>query len=458
MNRLDQHLSPTRRIVLFFLTVIIVGSLLLNLPLSQLPTSQAEYLDHLFTTVSMVCVTGLSTKPVVDTYNAFGQIICMILMQIGGLGVLSFLGLLYMKAGRKFNFTDRSTLQENLNREEPEEFKLFMFSIFRFTFAFEALGAFLLSFRLVPLFGWSKGIFSSIFLAISAFCNAGFDNLYSNSLQTFKLDATINLVVAGLIIMGGIGFSVWFDFRTQVRNRLIDPAIHKFRLRNLRFHTKVVLYLTVFILAAGTLLSLLTEYNNPDTIGNLPLAQKILVSFFQTVSMRTAGFATLDYTQARPITLLIYIIQMFLGGAPGGTAGGLKITTMLVVLLHARSQILNLPNTNFRHHTVSPAVSQKALTIFVIFTSSFILGLSLLTALEPDVNFMFLAYETISALATVGVSANLTSQLSTASLWVVMGLMFAGRIGPITIITGLNRRKPSKKQTLKYTKSNLIIG
>lgn len=450
MKTLNKHLSPTRRILLFFLSTILLGSCLLSLPMVQASHSQATYLDHLFTTVSMVCVTGLSTQAVADTYNTIGQLICILLMQIGGLGVLSFLGWLYIDMDKRLSFIDRSTLQESLNRDEAFEFKAFLHAVLKFTFLVEALGAIILSFRLVPMLGWGKGLFSSVFLAVSAFCNAGFDNLGGSSLQAYPTDPILNLVVACLIIMGGIGFSVWLDIRTQLKGNR--------GWRHLRFHSKVVLGLTALILVSGSLLSLITEFNNPQTIGSLDLGNKILVSFFQTVSMRTAGFATIDYSQARPVTLFIYIIQMMLGGAPGGTAGGLKITTVLVMVLFARSQMLGLPHTNFRHRTIQTSIIQKAFAILMIFSATFLLGLFLLTYLEPQKDFLHLVFETMSALATVGVSANLTTSLQTGSLWVVMALMFAGRIGPITILTGLSRRKASKKQTLKYAQSDLFVG
>ncbi|MGT2666632.1 TrkH family potassium uptake protein [Streptococcus rifensis] len=445
-----KHLSPTRRIVLFFLSVILIGSSILNLPFLQLSSSEATYLDHLFTTVSMVCVTGLSTQAVSETYTTLGQIVCMILMQVGGLGVLSFLGLFYMDINKRFSYDDRTTLQESLNRDEVPDFAVFLKAVFTFTFLFEAVGAFLLSFRFVPSLGWAKGLFTSVFMAISAFCNAGFDNLGTTSLQQYSTDPLINVTIILLIVTGGIGFSVWFDLLTQAKNRR--------SLKNLRFHTKVVLGLTFLILSVGTILSFLTEMKNPDTIGSLNFGQQLLTSLFQTVSMRTAGFATIDYTKAQPITLLIYIVQMMMGGAPGGTAGGIKITTFLVTVFFVKSQIMGLPHTNFKKRTISPEVVQKALAIFTVFIATFVVALLLLTLLEPEVGFIYLVYEVMSALATVGVSANLTGNLQPVSLFLIMALMFIGRIGPITIITGLNRRKPSKQQTLHYAKSDLFVG
>lgn len=444
--------SPARRILVSFASVILVGSLLLSLPFAQLSTSQATYFDHLFTAVSMVCVTGLFTQAVSDTYTVWGQLICMLLIQIGGLGLLTVIGLFYAHSKQKLSFTNRTTLQESLSRDDSSTVKDFIKSIFRITFAIEGLGALLLSFRLVPLLGWSKGLFSSVFIAVSAFCNAGFDNLGSTSLVAFQTDPLINLTIAGLIIMGGLGFSVWFDLVTQARN-------HRKGCVRLRYHTKLVLLLTGLVLAGGTLLTLITEFNNPATIGNLPLLDKILVSFFQCVSMRTAGFATIDYTKAQSVTLLLYILQMFMGGAPGGTAGGLKLTTLMAVIAFARAEIKGLPHVNLGKRTLSPKTVQKAFSIMVVFTSTFLIGLILLSLFDANSHrFIYLMFETMSALATVGVTANLTTSLNMASLMIIMLLMFIGRIGPITLLVSITDKQPSKEDTLKYSKANIIIG
>ena len=443
--------SPARRIMLSFATVILIGSLLLNLPMVQLASSKATYFNHLFTSVSMVCVTGLFTTAVADTYNIWGQLICMLLIQIGGLGLISFIGLFYLQNKQKLSFSNRQTLQESLSHDETNSMRDFVRAIFLITFSIEAIGALILSFRFVPLFGWGRGLFTSLFLAISAFCNAGFDNFGSNSLQDFQTDPLVNLTIAALIIMGGLGFSVWFDFRTNLRS-----DTKRFRLR---LHTKIVLSLTLLILTVGTLLTLLTEYNNPHTIGQLSLGDKILTSFFQSVTMRTAGFATIDYTKARPVTLLLYILQMFLGGAPGGTAGGLKITTFLVVIAFARTEILGLPYTNFAHRTISPKTIQKAFSVLIVFTMTFLVGLTLLSMSATDSQrFIHLLFEAMSALATVGVTANLTPSLNQLSLTIIMLLMFIGRIGPLTLIVSMAERKPHKKDSIKFSKANINVG
>ncbi len=450
LERIFGGLSPARRIFLSFAGVIFIGSLLLSLPFVQESGSQATYFDHLFTTVSMVCVTGLFTQPVATTYNVWGQLICMLLIQIGGLGLMTFIGVFYIQGKQKLSLRSRETIQESFSYGETRSLKAFMRSIFLTTFLVEGLGAFLLSFRFIPEFGWGRGIFTSIFLAISAFCNAGFDNFGSSSLVNYQTDPLINLVIAGLIITGGLGFMVWFDLATQLGKK---------KKRRLRFHTKLVLFLTAGILLFGTVATLFTEWHNPGTIGNLSVPEKVLVSFFQTVSMRTAGFASIDYTQARPVTLFIYILQMFLGGAPGGTAGGLKITTFFVLLVFARSELLGLPHANVAQRTIEARTVQKSFSVFIIFLMTFLLGLMLLgITAEGTPRFIYLMFENISALATVGVTANLTPELGKLALSIVMLLMFIGRIGPLTLLVSLADYQPDKKDLIQYMKADISIG
>lgn len=443
-------LSPARRIFLSFALVILLGSLLLSLPFVQVPSSRATYFDHLFTTVSMVCVTGLFTQPVAATYNIWGQLICMFLIQIGGLGLMTFIGVFYIQSKQKLSLRSRTTIQDSFSYGETRSLRKFVHSIFLTTFLVEGLGALFLSFRFVPQLGWGRGLFSAIFLAISAFCNAGFDNFGSTSLIAFQTDPLVNLVIAGLIITGGLGFMVWFDLATHIGKK---------KKGRLHFHTKLVLLLTVGLLAFGTVSSLVLEWNNAGTIGNLPVADKVLVSFFQTVSMRTAGFGTIDYSMARPVTLLIYILQMFLGGAPGGTAGGLKITTFFVLLVFARSELLGLPHANVARRTIAPRTVQKSFSVFIIFLMTFLLGLILLgITAKGNPPFIHLIFETISALGTVGVTANLTPDLGKLALSVIMVLMFIGRIGPLTLLVSLADYHPEKKDMIHYMKADISIG
>lgn len=444
-------LSPARRIFFSFALVILVGSLLLSLPLVQLASSKATYMDHLFTTVSMVCVTGLFTQSVASTYNGWGQLICMLLIQIGGLGILTFIGLFFIEKRRKLGYKNRQTLRDSFSFSNNKSLSRFVRSIFMTTFIIEVLGVLLLMIRFIPRFGWGHGIFNAIFVSISAFCNAGFDNFGGDSMMSFQTDWLVNLTLSTLIITGGLGFMVWFDLATKAKNQSGR--------KTLRFHTKVVLWLTAAILILGTLTSLLTEFNNPATIGSLPFGDKVLVSFFQTVSMRTAGFASLDYTRAHPVTLFVYILQMFLGGAPGGTAGGMKITTFLVLLLLARKELLGLPHTNLGKRTISPELVQRSFGAAVIFQLTFLLGLFGIGLVTPaGQRFIYLAFEVASALGTVGVSANVTSTLNGAGLSIIMALMFIGRIGPLTLMVSLNQYQAKKADTLQYVKADLIVG
>ncbi|HFI0826529.1 TPA: TrkH family potassium uptake protein [Streptococcus suis] len=449
MSFLPIKLTPSRRIIFSFLLVILIGSILLSLPISQADSSVATYWDHLFTAVSMVCVTGLFTQAVSESYSTFGQIICMLLIQIGGLSLMGFIGLFALRSGRKMDFMNMATLQEALSRSDTKHFRSFIKSAFGFTLAIESLGALILSFQFVPDFGWQRGLFSSAFLAVSAFCNAGFDNFGATSIVRYVDNPLVNLTLAALIIMGGLGFSVWFDFQTQI--------VTKRHFKKLRFHTKVVLALTITILSIGTLLTIITEWNNPDTIGNLPFWEKLLVSFFQTVTMRTAGFASIDYTKAEPVTLLIYIFQMMLGGAPGGTAGGIKITAFLTIILYARSEILGLPHTNFMSHTIDNLTIRKAIATFSVFLMIFLAGLFAITVTDATQPLIYLMFEVMSALATVGVTANLTPNLSMAGQAIIMALMFFGRIGPLSILASLSIRRISKTESLQYAKSSLLV-
>lgn len=445
------RLSPARRIFLSFALVILVGSLLLSLPFVQQASSKAGYIDHLFTAVSMVCVTGLFTQSVASTYNGWGQLICMLLIQIGGLGILTFIGLFFIEKRRKLGYKNRQTLRDSFSFSNNKSLSRFVRSIFMTTFIIEVLGALLLMIRFIPRFGWGHGIFNAIFVSISAFCNAGFDNFGGDSMMSFQTDWLVNLTLSTLIITGGLGFMVWFDLATKAKNQSGR--------KTLRFHTKVVLWLTAAILILGTLTSLLTEFDNPATIGSLPFGDKVLVSFFQTVSMRTAGFASLDYTRAHPVTLFVYILQMFLGGAPGGTAGGMKITTFLVLLLLARKELLGLPHTNLGKRTISPELVQRSFGAAVIFQLTFLLGLFGIGLVTPTgQRFIYLAFEVASALGTVGVSANVTSTLNGAGLSIIMALMFIGRIGPLTLMVSLNQYQAKKADTLQYVKADLIVG
>lgn len=285
------RLSVTQKLVLSFVFVIIVGSILLSLPISHYANSpETSYLDHLFNTVSMVCVTGLSVVPVSKAYNGLGQILSMFLMQTGGLGLVSLIAFSTYTLKNKLGLSDQDLLQSALSRDNQKDLKAYLFKVYKITFSIEALAALVIMTDFIPRFGLGHGIFNSLFLAVSAFCNAGFDNLGSNSLQDYATNPTINLAVAFLIMSGSLGFAVWIDLIQLIRRYIKDrPRNWKLAWRPFSNQSRLVLISTGCLLLGGTLLAWLLEMDNSKTIGTLNVWQQLLVSFFQTVTMRTAG-------------------------------------------------------------------------------------------------------------------------------------------------------------------------
>lgn len=451
--------NNSKKIASSFIVVILIGSILLSLPISQLATSEAGYFQHLFHAVSMVCVTGLVITPMYETYSVFGQTISMILMQIGGLGLMTLVASALITFGRRMRLRERLAVQAGLNMEDASDLKSFFITIIKYTLVIQMIGFSLLSIRFVPEFGWGKGLFTSLFLAISGFNNAGFDNLGASSLIPYVHDPLVNFVITSLIILGGIGFSVWFDIARNTKQAMKHP-VKKFSptfIRKLSLHSRLALIMTALLIGIGTIFFFIVEYSNPDSIGSFTIPQKLLASFFQTVTMRTAGFATIDYTTVTNFSLFWFILTMFIGGSPGGTAGGLKTTTFAMVVLLFYNEIRGQKNVNLLHHTISGQLIRHALVIFIAFLLAFLFGIGVLSILNPEVNFIYILFEGISALATVGVSANLTPTLETPSHVILMLMMFAGRIGPITLMDSLIRRNERVKD-VHYSKGNILIG
>lgn len=453
-------LSSAKKIALSFAIVIFIGSILLSLPISQVATSDASYFDHLFIAVSAVCVTGLWVESIYDTYNTFGQVIMMMLIQIGGLGLMTFISLIYFKIGQNMRLRDQVTVTGALNNNSLNDISSWLGKIFRYTFIIEGVGGLLFATYFIPEFGWGRGIFLSIFMAISAFCNAGFDPISNSSMIDFQTIPILNWTIISLIILGGIGFSVWIDVINQMKvfNLKRPKASLRNAIRHLQPHTKLALKMTMLLIALGTLFFLAFEWQNNGTIGHMSPGNKVMTAIFQTVTMRTAGFASVDYTLAHPVSILIFIVTMFIGGSPGGTAGGLKTTTFALVIMLAIAEIRQKEHINFDKHTIPAKLFRQAFVIFLMYTTLLILGSGLILAFDPEVNYIYILFESISAFATVGVTANLTPTLSMASQIVLMLLMFAGRIGPMTMFISLLPSKHDKKCDIKYAKTNILIG
>lgn len=404
----------------------------------------------------MVCVTGLSVFPVAEVYNGLGQVISIILMQIGGLGLITLIAVSTYLLRRRMNLSSQNILQSALSYDNSGHLKRYLFNVYKITFIIESLIAILFLIDFIPRFGVSHGIFNAIFLAVSAFCNAGFDNLGGDSLKPFVLNPLLNLLFMILIVSGGIGFAVWVDIKRAIKAFLADrPYRLKTFTRKLSNQTRLVLDTTAVILILGTAITWLLEANNPKTIGLYNPFQQFMVSLFQTVTMRTAGFATISYLDTHTATNILYMIQMIIGGAPGGTAGGVKVTTVAITFLLFKSELAGQSEVTYHHRIIANKVIKQTLTVLIFFFSILIVGYILLLQFEPYHDPIALLFEAVSAIATVGVSMDLTPQLSTSGRLVIMALMFIGRVGPLTVLLSLLQKK---EKEIQYAQANITVG
>ncbi|MGT2933176.1 potassium uptake transporter channel subunit KtrB [Streptococcus catagoni] len=449
--------SVTRQLTLSFAIVIFIGSILLSMPFSHYQNGpDTVYFDHLFNVVSMVCVTGLSVIPISEAYNGFGQTIAIILMQIGGLGLVTLIAISTYALRRKINLAGHTLLQSALNRDNSTNLKDYLFFAYKVTFVLEFIAFFLIATDFVPRFGIKHGLFNSLFLAVSAFCNAGFDNLGSNSLKNFIVNPTINFAISFLIIAGGIGFAVWNDIVDNIRRYFIDkPRAHGLLFRKFSNQTRLVLQTTGIILLLGTLITWFIEKDNPKTIANYNIFHQFMISFFQTVTMRTAGFATISYNDTLAPTNFLYMIQMIIGGAPGGTAGGVKVTTAAIIFLLFKSELSGQSEVTFHHRIIASKTIKQTMSVMIFFFTVLFTGYILLLGVEPNLDPLALLFEAISAIDTVGVSMDLTPQLSSAGRFIIMLLMFIGRVGPVTFLLSLIEKK---EKTIHYATTNILVG
>ena len=448
--------TATQKLTFSFLIVIILGSFLLSLPISVRTGVHLPYLDHLFTAVSMVCVTGLTVISVQETYTWFGQIISMILIQVGGLGLVTLISMSLYFLKRKLSLKDQSTLLMALNRNSNDDYLHFLQTAYRYTFWVELISACILMTDFIPRYGVMKGIFNAIFISISAFCNAGFDNLGNSSLQGFVLNPTVNFTVAFLIIFGGIGFSVVFELKDRFSKFIYSrPRVWRLTFKKLSSHTRLVLISTALLLLIGTIIPWLSELHHNTTIGQYSLTEQLMISFFQSTAFRTAGFATIDYSQTHPFTNLVYMVLMVIGGAPGGTAGGIKVTTAAIMFLLFRSELKGHDKITFRKRVIPSQLVKQAMTIILFFFTMVIFGYSLLLLTHPQLNAFDLLFETISALATVGSTMGVTPLLTTPGKLIIIALMFIGRVGPFTVFLSIIQRG---RKEIYYAETDILIG
>ena len=454
-----KNFSPMRRIALSFFMVIIIGSILLTLDIANMG-STLPYVDHLFIATSATCVTGLAPIVISHQYTLFGQIVILILIQIGGLGFLTLFNMMIVMFKKKLSYRNKMLMQEALNQNSIKDISIYLRKVIRYTFFFEGIGAMLLSLEFVPEFGMVRGIYYSIFHSISAFCNAGFDLLGDSSLMAYQSDVYMNLVISGLIISGGLGFIVWVDLRMMWKKYYERFRVFKVKkfMSSLSLHTKIAIVMTILLLTSGTVSILALEYSNPLTIGNLSLPEKVLASFFQSTTLRTAGFATVNMADLYTPTKLLMSVFMFIGGSPAGTAGGVKTVTFAIIILYVISLSKGSDSVKVMRRSISDQVVKRSLTITMISFTLTIFALFVLTITE-NLSFIDLLFEVFSAFATVGLTASVTPVLTCIGKVVIIVLMYIGRIGPITLVLLFaNKYNQMKGKDIAYPQSDILIG
>jgi trk system potassium uptake protein len=429
--------STTQMIVFGFLAGILIGTALLMLPIATKPGETTTLIDALFTATTSICVTGLVTVNTLSHWTTFGHIVILILIQFGGLGVVTFTTTILLMMRKRITLRERLLIQEAYNLDTLRGLVRLTIKIIKGTLIVEGIGAVLYSIAFVPRFGFFSGIGRAIFNSVSAFCNAGMDLLGENSLAEYVASPLVNFTTMGLIILGGIGFPVWWDVITKIKKSVKDKLNFKTFARSLRLHTKIAIGTTILLIAFGTIIFFIMEYNNPGTIGNLNLGQKIMASMFQSVTTRTAGFLTVPQENLTSDSAFISIILMFIGGSPSGTAGGVKTVTIAMLFLAAYSIIRGKQDVELHRRRIEDFYIKKALAVILVSSTVLFISTVLLSVVEGG-SFLDVLFETTSALATVGLTRGLTPSMSGLGKFIIIVTMYLGRIGPMSMALAFN--------------------
>lgn len=445
-------LSTTHIIMLSFLFVILLGSILLSLPISTANGTAVSYIDALFTATTATCVTGLVTLPTVSTWSIFGQVVILFLIQLGGLGIVTVMTGFMIAINKKMGISDRLLIQDAFNLNTLSGLIRFVKKVIFGTAVVEGIGTLLYMLVFVPEYG-PRGIWISAFNSISAFCNAGLDIIAEDSLCKYAENPLINTVTSALIIIGGIGYIVWWDVIEVIKLRKKQG---KNCIARLSFHSKLALSMTGFLILIGTVLFFAFEYNNPKTIGDFSLFNKLQASFFQSVTTRTAGFATIPQENLTNPSAFVALVLMFIGGSPVGTAGGIKTVTVAVLILTALSTIKSQNEITTFNRSISQKTVKKSIAVFCM---SFIImfGSTVLLSVVSDAPALDILYETVSATATVGLTRNFTGTLDLWGKIIIIFTMYFGRIGPISLALALNTGK-SSPNIIKTPTEEISVG
>ncbi len=442
--------TTTGIIMLGFLIGALLGALLLMLPISARPGQSIGFLDALFVSTSGICVTGLSTVNIGQTFSVFGQIVLLLLIQFGGLGIVTFTTMVLWMFRRRITLSDRMLIQSAYNLDTLSGLVRLTMRILKVTLCLEGLGAVGYAIVFIPEYGY-RGIWYSIFHAVSAFCNAGIDLLGGNSFCGYRDNVIMNLTTVFLIIVSGLGFPVYWEVARVLRPRRSDGRYG----RKMNLQAKIVLTATLALILAGAALTLLFEYDNPATLGPLGWPRKALAALFQSVTLRTAGFATIPQESFRPASCLAYLVLMFIGGSPAGTAGGVKTVTIVMLIASMLANIKGKKDVTVMNRKIADEAIRRCVAI-VTFSFSVLMALTVALLAVQRSDFLDTLYEMTSAIATVGLSRGLTGALYPDGKLIVTLTMYLGRIGPITLALVFNSRTPA--DNISYADSKVIIG
>lgn len=448
--RFSHRLSPASIMLLGFASVVLIGAVLLMTPWASNSGKSTSFINCLFTSTSAVCVTGLV---VVDTslhWSAFGKAIILILIQIGGLGFMSISVTITLLLRKKVNLRQRVLIKEALNQNQLSGSVRLIINVIKLTFIIEFIGSLLLSTVFIPRFGLVKGIGYSVFHSVSAFCNAGFDLMgrtsgaYS-SLTMFYNNPIIVFTISALIVLGGIGFGV------------IVCITSKKKFRNFDLSSKIAIITSAILIVLGFVFIFFGEYTNTNTIANMSLWDKFQVSFFQSITTRTAGFGTLDFSKLREGTLFIMIILMFIGASPSSTGGGIKTTTIAIIVMAVKTFVKEQEDIVIFKRRISRFILRKAIGVFVIGIIMVVTGTYLINVTQgKEFDLVSSAFEVSSAFATVGLSVAGSSNLNLIGKCIIIVLMFAGRVGSLTVFSVLLHEPETTK--IRYPEANVLVG
>ncbi len=444
----NRPLSPVQLLALGFFVLILLGGSLLTLPIFSRTNEPTPFIDALFTATSAICVTGLTTVSTVEHWNELGQFIIMLMIEIGGLGFMMLPIMFFALLRKKVNLSTRIVLRETLNLEEMSGVMKLMLYILKFAFVVQFIGAVALAFVFVPELGWVKGLWYSLFHAISSFCNAGFD-LLGDSLVGYQNNVYLLMVVSVLIIAGGLGFIVWRDILSYRR------------LRKLTLHSKLALTVTGILLVGGFLLFLLTEQNTVSLVNSDSGFARLANTFFMSVTARTAGYFSIDYMQMSHAGLIVTMILMYIGGTSGSTAGGLKTTTFAVLMIQIRSIFKGRSKAEVFGRTIRPAAVFRAFTLFFLTLTLCIAVIMILSVTEtiPDGHGIeYIAFEVFSAFGTVGLTIGLTPELTEFGKLLIIIVMYIGRVGILTVAFSLMTKARQQEAKYKYPEESVMIG